>query len=280
MHAAAAASFISQPALSKAIQKLEEELGVQLLERRPRGVVPTAYGEVLFRYAKLVEAQLRQATSEIDAMRGQARGTISLGVIPSSSYISSRLAELVTNEHPGLSLKLIADSTTGLLPALADGEIDFALVLSMTGSLPGLVFEPLMRTHTTLVVRKTHPLLGLEKVGLEDLLAYPWMMARFPAEHRACVNRTYLNAGMVPPQPAIEINSIAYFGEALRRTDLIGLASIALINNQTWGEDLVSFEFDFGFPEEIIGLAYREKTVFLPGAATIRDIIRREIGPR
>ena len=65
MHAAASVVNISQPALSKAIRNLETDLGVTLLDRQPRGVVATPFGETLFRYAKMVDNEMRRAVAEI-----------------------------------------------------------------------------------------------------------------------------------------------------------------------------------------------------------------------
>ncbi len=76
IHAAAEAVHVSQPALSKAIHNLETDLGVTLLDRLPRGVVPTPFGETLFRYAKMMDNEMRRVLAEMDAMKGVTRGTI------------------------------------------------------------------------------------------------------------------------------------------------------------------------------------------------------------
>src|ERR1700760_4817973 len=102
MHAAAQAVHVSQPALSKAIANLEHELGVALLDRHPRGVAPTPYGDTLFRYAKMIDSEMRRAVAEIDAQRGMTRGTIVIGVIPTMSALMGKVAQTVMVRHPGL----------------------------------------------------------------------------------------------------------------------------------------------------------------------------------
>ncbi len=64
MHAASRAVNVSQPALSKAIANLEDQLGVALLDRQPRGVTPTPYGQTLFRYAKMIDSEMRRAVAQ------------------------------------------------------------------------------------------------------------------------------------------------------------------------------------------------------------------------
>ena len=73
---------ISQPALTKSIRKLENSLGVKLLERHSRGVVPTSYGEILLRRGKLVEIEFEYASTEIEALRGGNQGAIRIGASP------------------------------------------------------------------------------------------------------------------------------------------------------------------------------------------------------
>ena len=76
---AANAIHISQPALSKSIQNLEAELGVQLLERSPRGVSPTIYGTNLLKHARLLLNQGEQAVADIKGDQGRAPRPLAFG---------------------------------------------------------------------------------------------------------------------------------------------------------------------------------------------------------
>lgn len=73
---------ISQPALTKSIRQLEDNLGVTLFERMPTGVVPTPFGEILARRARLMDLEYRHALAEIHAIKGGAGGTINIGAAP------------------------------------------------------------------------------------------------------------------------------------------------------------------------------------------------------
>ena len=115
MHSAADAVSVSQPALSKAIRSLEAELGVILLDREPRGVVPTPFGDTLFRYAKMIDAEMRRAVFEIDAMRGVTRGTVVVGVIPTMStsfyppFLLARVASTIDHISRGRFGLMVTD---------------------------------------------------------------------------------------------------------------------------------------------------------------------------
>jgi DNA-binding transcriptional LysR family regulator len=104
--AAAAALGLSQPALTKSIRGLEAELGVALLERRARGVVPTACGEALLRRAGPVSVLLGDALREIAALRGGPReeAAIGAGALPRFAAAQARVAPItiVINQSPWL----------------------------------------------------------------------------------------------------------------------------------------------------------------------------------
>ena len=76
---AAARLGISQPALTKAIRRLEDEMGVVLFDRQARGVTPTAYGRTLLRHARNLQASLKEAREEIAALRAGIAGRVRIG---------------------------------------------------------------------------------------------------------------------------------------------------------------------------------------------------------
>jgi len=277
MHAAAAASHVSQPALSKAINNLEAGLGVRLLDRRPRGVVPTPYGETLFRYAKMVDAEMRRATAEIDAMRGLTRGTVVVGVIPTMTEIVGAVARLVMERHPGLRLKLRVGFSAELARALTAGEIDIAmLLLPAEGAPPGLAFDALLQTAPVVAARQHHPLAGRAGVPLAELAAYPWLIPDYPPSHRAIVNQAFLDAGVPPPMSAIDVSTVIFFDTLIRQTDLITIAPATLLSARDRGPELVALDTAFRFPREEVGMAYRENATLLPGARVVKELVREQ----
>ncbi len=275
MHAAAEAVHVSQPALSKAINNLEAQLGVKLLDRRPRGVVPTPFGDTLYRYAKMIDSDVRRAVAEIDAMRGMTRGLIVIGVIPTMSGVMAQVAREVMETLPGLKLKLRIAFSAELTAALFDGELDFALLLLPDETPPmGLTFEPLVRTGPRVAVREGHPLAGQKALTLAVLSRYPWLIPDYPPSHRAIINRAFLDAGMPPPTGAIEVSTVIFFDAVVRATDLVTIVPSTLFSARETG--LVPLDVDFPFPREQVGLAFREGSTLLPGARATMAIIREE----
>jgi DNA-binding transcriptional LysR family regulator len=276
MHAAAHAANVSQPALSKAIKDLEEQLGVTLFDRHPRGIEPTPYGRTLFRYAKLMDSEMRHALAEIDAMRGMTRGTIVAGVIPTMAAAMSDVACSVMARHQGLKLKLRTAFSSELQPALLDGELDFALLL-LPGEEPpmGLAFEPLLQTGPAVVVRAGHPLATGRRLSPAALARYPWLLPDHPATHAEIVKRAFLDAGVVPPSATVSVSTVVLFDGLIRGSDVVTVAPATLLGAPGTQTGLVALDTDLEFPPERIGLAYRQNTTLLPGARLLMDLVRQ-----
>jgi DNA-binding transcriptional LysR family regulator len=275
MHSAAAAVSVSQPALSKAIRSLEAELGVMLLDREPRGVVPTPFGDTLFRYAKMMDAEMRRAVFEIDAMRGVTRGTVVVGVIPTMCGTMANVGRLVLSRYPGLRLILRVAFSTELAPSLLEGDLDVALLLMpLDNSQIGITFDPLLLTRPVLVAREGHPLTGRENITVKELAEYPWMMPQFPQAHRLIINQTFMDAGVTPPVPAINVSTAIFFDALIRQTDMVTVVPSTLLNNGEKTLGLEALRTNFPFPDEAVGIAYRQNSTLLPGARTVIELMR------
>ena len=279
MHAAANAVNVSQPALSKAIRNLEAELGVQLLDRQPRGVVPTPFGETLFRYAKMVDNEMRRAVAEMDAMRGMGRGTIVVGVIPTMCTLIGDAARLMMERYPGLKLQLRVAFSSELRSALLEGDIDIAVLLLPETPQVGLEVQPLLLTRPEVVVRSEHPLAGREGITLQDLAQYPWLIPDYPPGHRNIIYRAFIDAGMTPPVPAISVSTVIFFDQLIRQSDLVTVVPSTLFNASDRARGLVPLQTAFPFSVESVGLAYRQNSTLLPGARRFMEGVRECCAP-
>jgi LysR family transcriptional regulator of gallate degradation len=276
MHAAAGAVNVSQPALSKAIANLEQELGITLLDRHPRGVTITPSGDTLFRYAKMIDSDMRRALAEIDAQRGMTRGTIVIGVIPMMSMVMAKVIQTVLHQHPGLRLKLRVAFIPELIAALLNGEVDFTFAMfPEPGSEPppGLIFDALLDTGLRVSVRADHPLTKLRRPSLRDLSQFQWLVPQYPPSHWAIIQRTFIDAGITPPYSPIDVSTNFFFGALVNESDMVMVAASNLPSVQGLRE-LVALETELVFPPEFVGLAFRKHSALLPGARAVIDIIK------
>ena len=124
----AEALHITQPALSRTVKRLEDQLGAPLFERHSKGMQLTAIGAALLPHAQLLLREAEHASDEIKAMRGLAKGTIRVGAVGSiaSSILPLAIGE-VLQRWPQLQVRAIEGVWDRLTDALVRHEIDLAL---------------------------------------------------------------------------------------------------------------------------------------------------------
>ncbi|HET8899709.1 MAG TPA: LysR substrate-binding domain-containing protein [Rhodanobacteraceae bacterium] len=166
---AAAASFVSQPTLSTQIRKLEEELGVALVERTPRTVLLTDVG-------REIVARAREVLNEVEQIRRVARrdrdpeaGSLRLGIFPTlGPYLLPHVLEQLRQRFPRLELLLVEEKTPELVQRLREGKLD-AAILAQPIHDDTLHAEFLFEEPFLLASPASHPLAKRRTLHLDDL---------------------------------------------------------------------------------------------------------------
>ena len=126
---AAGACNVSQPTLSTQLRKLEDELGVELIDRSRQPVVPTAAGEQLIGQARRVLAEGERLAALADEVQDRVSGTLRIGMLPTlSPYLLPLVLPALNDTYPEIKLVLREWPTTNVLNALHDDVIDVALI--------------------------------------------------------------------------------------------------------------------------------------------------------
>lgn len=126
---AAAHCFVSQPTLSIQVQKLEEELGVQLLDRSRTPVVPTEIGQMVIAQARLVLQESARIRELIDATSTELRGTLHVGIIPTlAPYLVPLVMPVFSVKYPAVQLVIHELLTTQVVDGLRNETLDAGLI--------------------------------------------------------------------------------------------------------------------------------------------------------
>lgn len=165
---AADACFVTQPALSMQIRKLERELGAVLFDRGRTPVVPTEVGRLVVEQARVV---LREA-ARVAELRGEAAGatagTLRVGVLPTlGPYLLPRFVHALARRHPQLELVLEEGLTDELLQRVRAETLDVALIA--TDEAADLAPQPLFDEPLLAYVSRGHPLAARQTVTPADL---------------------------------------------------------------------------------------------------------------
>ena len=166
---AAAASFVSQPTLSTQIRKLEDELGVALIERAPRRVMLTPIGRDVAERARRILAEVNELRETAQRSRDPEAGTVRLGIFPTlGPYLLPHVVPQVRERFPKLELLLVEEKTEVLLGQLREGRLD-AAILALPLHEEQLHVAFLFEEPFLLAVPARHPLASHEEISLNDL---------------------------------------------------------------------------------------------------------------
>lgn len=147
---------VSQPALSMQIQELEKSLGLQLVERRSKGVRLTVEGKEMALRASRILAEVRDLTDFARQRASLLSGALHLGVIPSvAPYVLPPLLPVLREQYPGLDLHIRETQTQALLQQLLDGTLDL-LLLALPVNHPEIETARLFEDRFLLALPRTH----------------------------------------------------------------------------------------------------------------------------
>jgi LysR family hydrogen peroxide-inducible transcriptional activator len=165
---------LSQPALSRAIAKLEKELRQPVFERTPRGVTLTTAGKLLRARAQEILAIVENTKAEITD-DGHS-GVIRIGAIPTiAPYFLPTVLRTFARLHPRASVQVVEDVTTGMIKRCDEGDLDLAIA-ALPIKAKYLQVEELFEEELLAVVAARHPLAHKQRVTINDLKLHPFVL--------------------------------------------------------------------------------------------------------
>src|SRR5438552_11297969 len=173
---AADALFLTQPTVSEHVRALEDELGVQLLDRLGRGTTPTKAGTLLLGYARRLLTLSREAGQAIEQFQGRVSGELVLGgsTIP-GEYVLPALIGAFRGKYPDVSISLRIGASRQVQEWVEQGHVEVGVV----GALPAsrtLETRQLMAADLVLVVPPEHPWVARKTVIVEDVKREPLIL--------------------------------------------------------------------------------------------------------
>lgn len=203
---AATRVWISQPALSRQIQLLEEELGVQLFERKARGVLLTEAGRLFQRRAGSLMNDVTALKEEVSAQAIEPIGPVVFAV-PSAfrSLLTASVATSFAQSYPKARLTVLQSMSRGVRDMVANGDADVAIFSTQEPAQP-LRCEPLLSEHLIAVGRSDAGLAMDSPMSVKELCRHPLILTPYPNALRQIVDRAAAKAGTMA-QPWMEVDN-------------------------------------------------------------------------
>jgi LysR family transcriptional regulator of gallate degradation len=222
---AAAARRISQPAMSSAIARLEQQIGVRVLERGRHGASLTDFGQLLVRHARGLQALLGQAKAEIDLKRLGYEGPLTIGGTPVTLIrLVPAAIEQLTRRNPRISITLTEGVDGALLEKLRAGEID--VMVSGVGQVvppPDAVQETLLELPFDAVVNAKSALARRRVIALPDLADVQWALPTPGSAFRRHLEAIFATSGVLFPESYWGCDSLMSLKSLVTHADCVSI---------------------------------------------------------
>jgi LysR family transcriptional regulator, regulator of abg operon len=222
---------MSQPALTRALQQLEEDLGVQLMLRSGRGASLTDAGTTFLARARVAESELRKAAEEARRAVDDGNRVLSIGLSPvGASLFLPELVKTLQRERPKTRIRILEMTPSTLLPLVRDEVMDLAITQRSRIKLDaGLTYKALAEIPMHIAVRPGHPLLQIRKPTLHDLVSASWLYMTAHDSNDDIVSRSFLEVGLPIPLPALHCGSYFVALDLMSMTDMVGVLPPTLL---------------------------------------------------
>jgi LysR family transcriptional regulator, regulator of abg operon len=276
MRAAARRLGISQPALTKSLKGLEQELGITLLQRTPRGVVLTEAGHAAQQRARGIAADTQRLRDEMAHLRGvgQGRVTVAVSPVPAVLLLPGVLARFF-RQCPGVQVQVLEGLYPAVLPDLRNGSTDIALGPQPPQDLlgTGLLVEPMFSNELVVAARVGHPRAGTTR--LADLLDADWLQHGPDTGPGSLFAPAFAGHGLVPPPVAVRSTSFTASIALLEQSDLLCVLPRRLIGHLQSRHQITALPLADAQPAWDNCLVMRADVPLTPAARELATLFRR-----
>ena len=266
---------LTQPAITRGIHQLEEEIGVRLFERLPRSIRLTRLGEAYLRHARAVFVQLDNARAEMSYLAENPVEEIVIGAGP--TWLRATLPEVVSDlsrAFPEVSIRVRGGYDKQLLTMLDRGEVAFVLTeTSRNRARSDLDQEPLIHCEYVVAGRRSHPLAGNWKAKLSQLLNYPWAMPDQAVSALDRLRGLYLATSLPAPEPVIRSTSLNFILKLLASSDALSFVVRSSLDD-SMRDGIVSIPVASVMPVRRAGIVKKKGTWDSPVVRQLVEMLR------
>ena len=271
---AAARVFRTQPAVSIAIRRLEEEIGLPLLERTQKVPVLTEAGQVVYDYAQRILTLRDEIAPAIQDLQNFKSGRVRVGANESTSlYLLPELILTFRQQYPNVKVEIFRQVSTRLPRELLDRTIDFGL-MAFEPVDPELESFPVLKDELVLIMSPKHPLAARSVVKVKELANEPFVAHNVNSGSRAKVIQTFARQH-TPLNITLELATI----ETIKRfvQQRVGLAFVPrmCVREELGRGVLVTVPVRGLTHNRTLWAAHRRGTQFSPAAAAFLNLLRK-----
>jgi DNA-binding transcriptional LysR family regulator len=231
---------VSQPALTKSMQRLERRLGVKLLSRSSRGIEVTDAGAAFLLRSRAISRELEVALQEARDVAGGQAGLLRIGATPAAAnFALSALLPRLIEERPAARINFVSGFSDALLDAVANGDVELALLPLPERMDPSLEMLHLLEDDYQVVVNDQHPLAALASVSMSDLAGCQWAGSSRQEFARVQLERAFALEAIALPNLVLEANNLPALLLAVSRMPLVSMVNSHAVSAQSLPANVV-----------------------------------------
>lgn len=267
---------LTQSAVTKVLQRLEDEFGLKLAERGGSGVVLTDAGALLRTQAESLLASYQSLRNEMAAAHSSQKGIVRIGTVP--ALLDVKLLPVLSEwrrQYPSLLLQISAKVSDELIRMVSEGQLDLAICSSLMprADLQSLNLG-LQRYHV--VSRAGHAFAQTPTVSMTELSKAEWLLPGPTVGMRLWVEAAFAQCGLPAPLTVVQTDtSTAQFSSLIKSSNLITALMTPMFHSPA-AEGLVELPFNASTNIQPLVLLSRRAAYLSPATVVLREMIQRE----
>jgi LysR family transcriptional regulator of abg operon len=257
LRAAARSIHLSQPALTKAIRELEQDLGVPVVVRSARGAQLTRFGEAVYARARLILAEMQRVRDDVQQLSGGMDGRVACALTPlmSLGFLPSAL-DAFRKRMPNIRLDLREGFLDTALPRLRDGTLDFVVaVIDSAHAALEFTFRPLLESELILMTRASNPLRHCDSIA--QLQHAQWVLNTSPDSIGRLLQNFFVSHGYAAPEPIVECTSFSAAFSLSVHTDTVSCVPKSFLDVDWIRERMIAIPVREAIPTIAVGILTR-----------------------
>ncbi len=272
---------ITQPAITRAIQEIEKDLGVALFERTSKGVCLTPIGKIMVSRAKLIANSIQQTYDEVNQLKGETKGSVAFGISSTAGHVLlPKALAAFRKRYPNIVVRITESQFPGVKAMLEEGDIDFYV-----GAVPAahtqrqFNVEHLFEDTRAILARPDNPFSSARQIS--ELRDARWVRPALNAQQfDSDFDTNYSALGLDPDHVVLHAHSAQMTLMVLETTDLLTIAParVAALHLPLSGGRLSPLSLEATLPVIILSLVKRIGMPLTPVAEHFCDFLRRTAG--
>jgi DNA-binding transcriptional LysR family regulator len=262
----------TQPALSSAVRRLEDDCGVALFEKAGRGIRLTGAGKVLLKWAQRMRFDVEDAKREIGAIGKGLSGHVRIGIVPTAAqFILPPVARQLLREAPEITLRTVVGLVDTLSPLLHAGEID--MMVGTEGPAESGYISKLLTEDTIVVAASAKHELFRGRPTLRDLTSYRWALQPPGAPTRDWLDHTFDRKKLPRPRVQVETTMLLMLPMLVAETGLLSFISRSHLQERPGRSGLKEIPIKEATMRRRLVVTYRTNSFLSPAASRLITLL-------